>query len=372
MSLSPNSLNTFNLTLDTNNLILFFMLPIRCKHILFSVHSSFRKHSTKRPSFSLIFPLHLLYLTKTTGIPSSRYLAGLRLAVAQLLTNSPTVPSTLEYGKLCRLILGLTLGVTCPAVLWYISVVFAPISDVTALFNTNAFWAYVLSMIMASSGRSRIQWEWKKLVAVTTACGGVFAVVYGGARRSHSEARSITSTGAGSAILGDVLALAASMSYALYQVMYKRYAVLDMDGDAHRPLSPQSADIAAAYQPLLTEDPEEGTSSPPPEPTQGDDSQPHSVEPPFGFYPNFLTSMMGVTTLFVLWIPIPLMHWLGILLGVWGPIVVSVGNLLTIVLVLASNAVFGDGVETITIWSLLGCGMIAGAFSILAMDVLRN
>lgn len=167
-------------------------------------------------------------------------------------------------------------------------------------------------MIMASSGRSRIQWEWKKLVAVTTACGGVFAVVYGGASRGHSEARSITTTGAGPAILGDVLALAASMSYALYQVMYRRYAVLDLDDDSHQPLSPQSADIAGAYQPLLTDDPEEGTSSPPPEPTQGDDGQPHSVKPPFGFYPNFLTSMIGVTTLFVLWIPIPTMHWLGV------------------------------------------------------------
>ncbi|KIO25812.1 hypothetical protein M407DRAFT_236519 [Tulasnella calospora MUT 4182] len=352
--------------------------------------------------FSLSFPLHLLYLTKTTGIPSSRYLSGLRLALARKLGKSSSVPSDLEYGKLCKLIFGLTVGVTCPAVLWYVSVVFAPISDVTALFNTNAFWAYVLSVTMASSSRSRIQWEWKKLVAVTTACGGVFAVVYRGAQSGPSEARSINTTGAGSTILGDTLALLSSVGYALYQVLYKRYAVLGQEGDP-RP-SPQSTDTAGAYQPLLTNGFEEGTLSPPQETEEDDDAHPNSAKPPFGFFPNFLTSMIGLTTLLALWIPIPVMNWLGvgepfalpadwstwagvtliassglvfnsgfmILLGVWGPVVVSVGNLLTIALVLASDTVFGNGSETITIWSLLGCGMIIGAFSILAIDVLRN
>lgn len=60
------------------------------------------------------------------------------------------------------------------------------------------------------------------------------------------------------------------------------------------------------------------------------------------------------------------------LLGIWGPVVVSVGNLLTIALVLASDAILGNGAQTITPWTLLGCGMIIGAFTVLAMDMLRR
>lgn len=60
-----------------------------------------------------------------------------------------------------------------------------------------------------------------------------------------------------------------------------------------------------------------------------------------------------------------------ILLGIWGPVIVSVGNLLTIVLVLISDSVFGNGANTITLWGLLGCGMIVGGFAILAIDMLR-
>lgn len=60
-----------------------------------------------------------------------------------------------------------------------------------------------------------------------------------------------------------------------------------------------------------------------------------------------------------------------VLLGIWGPVIVSVGNLLTIVLVEISNVVFGDGMKTITLWSVLGSVMIVGAFAVLAVDVMR-
>jgi len=58
-----------------------------------------------------------------------------------------------------------------------------------------------------------------------------------------------------------------------------------------------------------------------------------------------------------------------ILLGVWGPIVTSVGSLLTIVLVFLSDIIFGGAVETITLWSLGGSGIIVVAFAVLAYDI---
>ena len=51
---------------------------------------------------------------------------------------------------------------------------------------------------------------------------------------------------------------------------------------------------------------------------------------------------------------------------------VSVGNLLTIVLVFVSDIVFGGAVHTITAWSLLGSGGIVVAFGVLAYDMLQQ
>jgi hypothetical protein len=61
-----------------------------------------------------------------------------------------------------------------------------------------------------------------------------------------------------------------------------------------------------------------------------------------------------------------------ILLGVWGPIVVSVGNLLTIVLVLLSDISVGQGMDVITPWNLAGSGAIVVAFGILVYDMVQN
>ena len=53
-----------------------------------------------------------------------------------------------------------------------------------------------------------------------------------------------------------------------------------------------------------------------------------------------------------------------------GPVLVSVGNLLTIVLMLLVDVFLMEGVLP-TGWSMLGCGMIAGGFGVLAWDVSR-
>lgn len=60
-----------------------------------------------------------------------------------------------------------------------------------------------------------------------------------------------------------------------------------------------------------------------------------------------------------------------ILLGLWGPILTSIGSLLTIVLVFLSDIIFGGAVHTITVWSMLGCGAIVSAFGVLAYDMLK-
>lgn len=269
------------------------------------------------------------------------------------------------------------------------------VSDVTAIWNSNAFWSYVLSVKL-----QKLQWEPRRLVSVVIASVGVLAVVYGsGTPTSKPEetldASTITaSESPGAPLLGNSLTLIASLCYALYQVLYNRYATLRPaisggTADEQRRLSIASDSELDSLGDVV--DPGDLGSK--------DLGQP----PPFGLYANLITSSIGLLTLVVLWIPLPILHtldierfelpsdpWLSlcvmgialsgvtfymcfmILLGLWGPIVTSVGNLLTIVLILVFDVVFRDAFGTLTTWSLLGSGMIVCAFAVLAHQTLNG
>ena len=60
------------------------------------------------------------------------------------------------------------------------------------------------------------------------------------------------------------------------------------------------------------------------------------------------------------------------MLGVWGPVIASVGSLLTIVLVVISDALWGAGLEALTFWSICGSTIIVAAFGMLAYDVYQK
>ncbi|RPD82513.1 hypothetical protein L226DRAFT_528673 [Lentinus tigrinus ALCF2SS1-7] len=353
-------------------------------------------HST----FAISLPLHILYLSVTTHHSIRSLYKSLNVAVQQHL--SPKLgsdePGAREFPiwKLLRLCLLLTLGMTLPSLFWFIAVVLAPVTDVTALWNTNAFFAYVFACLI-----SGVKWDVRRLVAVLVATTGALAVVYGESTAvvddsgSSSHQPTVTSSreGAKAPLVGDLLTLTASIIYGAYQVLYKMYAALPDDPEVQ---------TDAHYAPLAAS-PEEtaGIEDGPASPLLGNDGT--SDPPPFGLYPNMLTSGIGVCTLLTLWIPIPVLHFLDIehfalphraityaviagialsgsifnagfmvLMGVWGPIVTSVGSLLTIVLVFISDAIFGNAVDTVTLWSILGCSAIVLAFGILAYDMVRR
>jgi hypothetical protein len=96
--------------------------PLTC---LFS--RSYIVHS----SFAIIFPLHLLYLILTTSTSLESLLAGLSLAVKIHFapvdkSRLAILHSTFPYGRLLRLTAFLTVGLTLPALLWFISVSLSP------------------------------------------------------------------------------------------------------------------------------------------------------------------------------------------------------------------------------------------------------
>jgi drug/metabolite transporter (DMT)-like permease len=171
-----------------------------------------------------------------------------------------------------------------------------------AIWNTNAFFAYVVSVKLF-----KLQWEPKRLLAVVLATLGTFAVVYGGVAVSkeppidgiENKSSAITRSVKPSApLLGDLLSLLASFACGLYTVLYKMYAAL--------PTDPEVVAERCRYQ-ELPED-EERLSLVASSSVNTTDAV---YPPPFGLHPNLLTSVMGVITFAILWIPLPFLHWSG-------------------------------------------------------------
>ena len=239
-----------------------------------------------------------------------------------------------------------------------------------AIWNTNAFFVYLFSIKAFGS-----KWEIRKMVAVVLATAGVTLVVYGRTavtpeNQSQAAVPTVPVSNAPFApVFGNLLALAASLAYGLYQVLYKIYAALPNDlGKKER----------TPYQSLLGH-----------EEWEAEHEFSCTANPlPFALYPNLMTSLIGLTTGVLLWVFLPIFDRTGVemfqlpkdgwtvlciagialsgtifnsglmvcvcfldcslslinlvmdgqvLLSIWGPIVTSVGNLLTIVLVLISD-----------------------------------
>jgi drug/metabolite transporter (DMT)-like permease len=124
---------------------------------------------------------------------------------------------------------------------------------------------------------------------VLLACVGVFVTVYGSAEAAAGGVRAKASN----AFLGNVMVLVSAVSYALYQVGYKKWAV---PGDS----------VPGAYEALATAD----------EAAPSDRAEEHgsgsgSESLPFGLFANFVTSTVGLATFVVLWIPMAVSSWVG-------------------------------------------------------------
>lgn len=338
-------------------------------------------------AFAIMCPLHFFFLLIQSKHSPRAIYRGLYVSLCEHI--APTIfdtPGAFPAWGFVRLGVILSISIAIPALLWFVAVTQAPLTDVTALWNTNAFFAYILTVKLF-----KLSWEPRRLISVIIATVGAALVVYGSSSASPDGEAGTVATKANLTLLGDMLTLVASVLYGIYQVLYKMYAALPTELD-HLEASPTDV----AYEPIVdpADDPTEAPVSDKPEMV---------YPPPFGLYANALTSAIGVFTFLLLWVPIPILHYSGletfhlpsdiqtiftiagialsgvafnaglmILLGVWGPVVTSVGNLLTIVLVFISDIIFGGAVHTITVWSLLGSGGIITAFGVLVYDMLRK
>ena len=151
------------------------------------------------------------------------------------------------------------------------------------------------------------------VIAVLLATCGVMAVIYGGASiQKESDRRPEVSRAVPTAtapLLGDLLTLVASVGYGFYQVLYKRFLALPSDPEREEPPGPSYTPIPrVSFDDVGDADPlDEG-------PASGDSpliSDTTVYPPPFGLHPNLLTSLAGILTFLFLWIPLPVLHYLG-------------------------------------------------------------
>ncbi|KAK3936454.1 putative DUF6 domain protein [Diplogelasinospora grovesii] len=157
----------------------------------------------------------------------------------------------------------ITSSLTVAGLSWYVAVNKTTPSDLTAIYNCSAFFAYAFSVPLL---KERLRFD--KSVAVAVAIVGVLVVAYGDSKDPSSSSDKVVARqelDGGTRFLGNLIIGVGSVLYGLYEVLYKRYAC-----------------------------PPEGTS-----PGRG------------MIFANAFGSMIGCFTLFVLWIPLPILHIFG-------------------------------------------------------------
>jgi drug/metabolite transporter (DMT)-like permease len=157
---------------------------------------------------------------------------------------------------------------------WYVAVDLTTASDLTAIYNCSAFFAYAFSIPLLKE-RVRIG----KLIAVGLAIVGVLIVAYGdtapkhgsksggGTQPDHDPQTGITEPDdAANRALGNIIIGIGSVLYGFYEVVYKKVAC-----------PPEGADATRGV-----------------------------------IFANTFGSCIGCFTLFVLWFPLPILHYTGL------------------------------------------------------------
>ncbi|KAL6863985.1 hypothetical protein J3F83DRAFT_716278 [Trichoderma novae-zelandiae] len=263
-------------------------------------------------------------------------------------------PASKSVRYLARTTAFITTALTIAGLSWYVAVSLTTPSDLTAIYNCSAFFAYAFSVPLLKEPL-RVD----KTVAVIIAIVGVLVVAYGDTGSgSGSDAESSQGEGAdvdaGSRFLGNIVIGIGSVLYGLYEVLYKRFAC-----------------------------------------------PPDGVSPGRGMiFANTFGSCIGLFTLSVLWIPLPILHWLGweifelpeastcwlillavlsnatfsasflILISLTSPVLSSVAALLTIFIVAIADW-FITG-RPLSPAAVLGGSMIIVAFGALSWSTYRE
>ncbi|OQD82092.1 hypothetical protein PENANT_c023G04279 [Penicillium antarcticum] len=261
------------------------------------------------------------------------------------LTNRSSNRSPIPY--MVKTTAFVTTALTIAGGSWYVAVNMTTASDLTAIYNCSAFFAYAFSIPLLNE-----KLRFDKVFSVAVATIGVMVVAYGD--RPEKKASKGGDDGAQNRLLGNIVIGIGSVLYGLYEVLYKRFAC-----------------------------PPEGTS-----PGRGT------------IFANTFGSLIGAFTLLVLWIPLPFLHWTGwetfewptgeagrmlivsvcanatfsgsflVLISLTSPVLSSVAALLTIFLVALVDW-FRTG-DPLSMASIIGGILIMVAFFMLSFSTYRE
>lgn len=315
-------------------------------------------------SWSLLWPFQLLILRlQKWKMPWKtfwrRHVYLVRTTAQMVETQDLLVPrsqhSPVPY--MLRMTAFVTCALTVAGGSWYVAVNLTSPSDLTAIYNCSAFFAYAFSVPIL---KEKLRWD--KSFAVFVAIIGVLIVAYGDAAPTIHGGKSGGSVGGGDPVekeatnrlAGNLIIGVGSVLYGFYEVLYKRLAC-----------------------------PPEGTS-----PGRG------------MIFANTFGSLIGSFTLLVLWIPLPILHFMGwetfelprgeaawlmcvsvlsnaifsgsflVLISLTSPVLSSVAALLTIFLVAIVDWMW-TGVP-ISPAALVGGLLIIGAFLLLSWSTYRE
>jgi drug/metabolite transporter (DMT)-like permease len=276
------------------------------------------------------------------------------------------IPPHLQKKSPVNYMLYTTAYVTCALTLaggsWYVAVDLTTASDLTAIYNCSAFFAYAFAVPML---KERVMWS--KMIAVGVAILGVLTVAYGdqGGSAKHGSKSGGGAGGphapdaeeADNRLLGNIVIGIGSVLYGFYEVLYKRVAC-----------------------------------------------PPDGIAPDRGvIFANLFGTLIGMFTLTVLWIPLPILHFLGweifelptgeaawmllisvfanatfsgsflVLISLTSPVLSSVAALLTIFLVALCDEMLPPPLyNPITAAAMVGGLMIIFAFLLLSWATYRE
>ncbi|KAI9812885.1 MAG: hypothetical protein M1827_004403 [Pycnora praestabilis] len=226
-------------------------------------------------SWSLLWPVQLLILRiQKPKVPWRvfwrRHVYLLR-TTAQMVVGQDLHPSGRAAQRspipyMLKMTAFVTTALTIAGGSWYVAVDLTSASDLTAIYNCSAFFAYAFSIPLL---KEKIRFD--KVFSVAVAIIGVLVVAYGDTAQTKHGGHSGGAVGGGPEkekdevkyrTIGNIVIGIGSVLYGLYEVLYKKLAC-----------------------------PPEGTS-----PGRG------------MIFANTFGSLIGLFTLSVLWIPIPILH----------------------------------------------------------------
>ncbi|KAG9244509.1 hypothetical protein BJ878DRAFT_480098 [Calycina marina] len=314
-------------------------------------------------SWSLLWPVQLLILRiQKWSMPWEifwrRHVSLLR-TTAQMVETQQTHVHRGQHSPV-PYILRMTAFITCALTVaggsWYVAVNLTSPSDLTAIYNCSAFFAYAFSVPLLKE-----KLRWGKSFAVLVAIIGVLIVAYGDAAPTKHGGKSGGSVGgdkevkeATSRVAGNLIIGVGSVLYGFYEVLYKKLAC-----------------------------------------------PPDETSPGRGMiFAMTFGSLIGSFTLLVLWIPLPILHIIGweifelpqgkaawlliisvlanatfsgsflILISLTSPVLSSVAALLTIFLVAITDWVW-TGIP-LSPAAMIGGLLIIGAFLLLSWSTFRE